>query len=227
MTAKSTNWFVPILAGASLRDRAIACIGAVLGIAAATYAGTGLDDMIAATPYLFASIGASAVLVFAVPASPLAQPWPVIGGNIISALVGITAMQFVGNPYLAGSLAVGGAILAMSLLRCLHPPGGGTALVPVLGGPAIASLGYSFAFTTVAINAIVLVTVGWCFHRFTHHSYPHKAELAPAYPPSRVTREDIDQALSETGETFDISPADLEALLISAENFAEQRRRSL
>ena len=227
MPTKQTSWFsfVPVLAGASLGNRVVACIGAVLGIAAAAYVGTGLDDLVATTPYLFASIGASAVLVFAVPASPLAQPWSVIGGNMISALVGVGMLRFIGNPYLAGSLAVGGAILAMSLLRCLHPPGGGTALVPVLGGPAIASLGYSFAFTTVAINAVVLVIVGWCFHRFTRHSYPHKAEPARATPISGLSRDDINQALEETGETFDISTADLEALLMRAEEIAAERER--
>lgn len=219
------NWFVPILAGASLQDRVIACVGAVLGIAAATYAGTGLDDVVAATPYLFASIGASAVLVFAVPASPLAQPWPVVGGNVISALVGIATLHLIDDPYAAGPIAVGGAILAMSLLRCLHPPGGGTALVPILGGTAITSLGYSFAFTTVAINAVALVLAGWCFHRFTHHSYPHKAVPTPQAQPAGLIRADIDAALAETGETFDISPADLEALLLRAEAIAAKRTR--
>ncbi|MEG8058719.1 HPP family protein [Sphingomonas sp. 22L2VL55-3] len=75
-------------------------------------------------PLLVAPIGASAVLIFAVPASPLAQPWSVVGGNIISALVGVTAARFVPIPYLAAGVAVGGAILVMSLLRCLHPPAG-------------------------------------------------------------------------------------------------------
>lgn len=228
MTSKgSRGWFpfAPILAGATFNDRAFACVGAFVGIVAATYAGMGLQSAMAATPYLFASIGASAVLVFAVPASPLAQPWPVIGGNIISALVGIACVQLVGNIYIAGPLAVASAIFAMSALRCLHPPGGGTALVPVLGGSAIASLGYSFAFTTVAINTVALVIIGLLFHRFTHHSYPHRAE--PALPRSDVgvIRADIDRALAETGETFDISPADLEALLTRAEGFAEQRER--
>jgi len=214
--------FKPILAGASFSDRALACLGAFFGIAAATMAGLGVQQYVTAMPYLFASIGASAVLVFAIPASPLAQPWPVIGGNIVSALVGVVAARHIGNIYIAGPVAVGAAILAMSLLRCLHAPGGGTALIPVVGGPAIASLGYSFAFAVVAINAIALVVVGLLFHRFTQHSYPHRVQAATA--PVGLLREDIDRAVSEAHETFDIDPADLEALLMKAETFAQLRR---
>mgnify|MGYP001585742913 CR=1 FL=1 len=214
--------FKPILAGASLGDRALACLGAFLGIAAATGAGLGVQQYATAMPYLFASVGASAVLVFAIPASPLAQPWPVIGGNIVSALVGVAAARHIGNVYVAGSVAVGAAIFVMSLLRCLHAPGGGTALIPIIGGPAIASLGYSFALILVAINAVALVLIGLLFHRFTQHSYPHRAQ-APAMPVG-LLREDIDRAVAEAHETFDIDPADLEALLMKAEVFAERRR---
>jgi CBS domain-containing membrane protein len=214
--------FKPILAGASFGDRALACIGAVVGIAAATMAGLGAQHHVAAMPYLFASIGASAVLVFAIPASPLAQPWPVIGGNIVSALVGVAAARHIGNIHIAGPIAVGAAIFAMSLFRCLHAPGGGTALIPVIGGPAISSLGYSFAFSLVAINAIALVLIGLLFHRFTKHSYPHRLTAAPA--PVGLLREDIDSAVAEANETFDIAPADLEALLMRAEAIAARRR---
>lgn len=216
--------FRPILAGANLRDRIIACLGAFLGIGAATAIGLGLQEMIPASPYLFASIGASAVLVFAVPASPLAQPWPVFGGNIVAGLSGVAALHLMSNIYLAGMLAVATAILAMSLLRCLHPPGGGTALVAIIGGPAVTGLGYAWPLTVVAANAVALVAAGWLFHRFTKHPYPHRIELVTQRVRSGLLREDIDQALAETGETFDIDPADLEALLMRAEEFAEARR---
>ncbi len=145
-----------------------------------------------------------------------------IGGNIVSALVGVAAARHIGNVYVAGPVAVGAAILAMSLLGCLHAPGGGTALIPVIGGPAIWSLGYSFAFAVVAINAIALVLVGLLFHRFTQHSYPHRAQTMAT--PVGLLREDIDRALAEAHETFDIAPADLEVLLLKAEAYAERRR---
>jgi len=215
--------FVPILAGATLRDRAIACAGALVGICL-----TGLLCSFAFAndpflPFIVAPIGASAVLLFAVPASPLAQPWSIIGGNTVSALVGITVGQLVDDPVLAIGLAVALAIAAMSLTRCLHPPGGAAALTAVIGGPTVLSAGYAFAFVPVAANSVVLVLVGLLFHRFTSHSYPHVPKAASAnvhgtsdLPPTvRVgfRAEDIQGALGDLGETFDIDPLDLDRLL--------------
>ncbi len=114
--------FSPILAGATLKERLIGCLGALIGICL-----TGLvcgfifgDDP--QLPLIVAPIGASAVLLFAVPASPLAQPWSIIGGNTISALIGVTVSYFVKDQMVAIGLAVALAILAMSLTRSLHPP---------------------------------------------------------------------------------------------------------
>eukprot|EP01035_Chromulina_nebulosa_P047857 gene47857-64914_t len=83
------------MAGARLNDRLIACLGAGLGVFIAAVAGLGVQNMWPALPFLIAPIGASAVLVFAVPASPLAQPWPVFGGNVLSAAVGVTVAHLV------------------------------------------------------------------------------------------------------------------------------------
>ncbi|WP_260598537.1 HPP family protein [Sphingomonas endolithica] len=219
--------FSPILAGASLGDRLVACLGALLGIAltafvSARLAGSGLALLIVAP------MGASAVLVFAVPASPLAQPWPAIGGNILSALVGITVAHLVPIPALAAGLAVAGAILVMSLTRSLHPPGGATALLAVIGGPQVAAAGYTFALLPVGLNAVILALLGILIHRFTGHSYPHRAVLATATPRDEPAASlypaDLDQALVEMGESFDISREDLELLLQRAEHHAAGRR---
>ena len=144
-TTQSPNrwrFFVPRLAGGNLNDRLIACIGAGLGVLAAAVAGLGVQDFLPALPFLIAPIGASAVLVFAVPASPLAQPWPVLGGNVVSACVGVFVLRSVPNLAVAVAIAVAGAILLMSLLRCLHPPGGAAAITTILGGQAIIEAGY-------------------------------------------------------------------------------------
>ncbi|RVD70880.1 hypothetical protein EN751_18360, partial [Mesorhizobium sp. M4A.F.Ca.ET.029.04.2.1] len=145
--------FVPILAGATLRERLLACIGATIGIAL-----TGVISGLAMgggphVALLVAPMGASAVLLFAVPASPLAQPWSITGGNSISALVGVTVAHFVHDPVIASGLAVALAIAAMSFTRCLHPPGGAAALTAVLGGPAVVSAGFLFPFVPVALNS--------------------------------------------------------------------------
>ena len=80
-------------------------------------------------PLLIAPMGASAILLFAVPASPLAQPWPVIGGHMVAALVGVTIAHLVGTPMLAAPLAVALSFGAMTIFRCVHPPSGAIALI--------------------------------------------------------------------------------------------------
>jgi CBS domain-containing membrane protein len=223
------RFFVPILAGATLRDRALACFGAVVGIAltaalTAPALGAGWSALIVAP------MGASAVLVFAVPASPLAQPWPVIGGNVISALVGVAVARLVPDPVLAAALAVGLAIGAMSLTRSLHPPGGAAALTAVLGGPAVASAGFLFALVPVGVNAVVLVAAGVAFHRLAGRSYPHGAAAAspnphgtadaPAQLRTGVREEDVDAALARLNESFDIDRGDILRLIGAVEQQA-------
>lgn len=166
------------------------------------------------------------MLVFAVPASPLAQPWPVIGGNTISALVGVGMALLVPDPSFAAGLAVGGAILAMSLLRCLHPPGGAAALTAVIGGPAIHAAGFGFAFLPVAANAALLALTGWLFHRVSGHSYPHRpaADGAPYANIGSISDNDVDRALADLNETLDVTPADLKILFQRIEHHAVSRR---
>ncbi|OWK31776.1 HPP family protein [Sphingomonas mucosissima] len=217
--------FRAILAGATLRDRLVASAGGVAGIGITAAASFLLLKTAAPLPMIVAPMGASAVLIFAVPASPLAQPWPVIGGNIISALVGITVARLVPDVALAAGVAVGAAILVMSLLRCLHPPGGAAALTAVIGGAEIASAGYMFALVPVGINAILLAMAGLLFHRFSGHSYPHRADALPKQA-DRVPEphpEDLDRALADLGETFDISREDLALLVARVSHHAKVR----
>ncbi len=217
--------FRPLLAGATFGDRALACAGALVGISLMAWLSSLLGHDASDLPLIVAPLGASAVLLFAVPASPLAQPWSIIGGNVVSALVGVAVAQHVGHPTLAAGIAVGGAILAMSVLRCLHPPGGAAALTAVIGGPSIAAAGYGFALSPVALNSVILLAAGWLFHRFSQHSYPHRARNMTATPlGNALLREDIDRAIEEMGETFDIAQDDLELLLRIAETHAEARR---
>lgn len=223
----TTRIFVPLLAGASLRDRVIASVGALLGIG---FVGLTCAALLPSSfPWIVAPMGASAVLLFAVPASPLAQPWSIAGGNVISAIVGVVVTQVVRDPAIAAALAVSIAILTMSLLRCLHPPGGAAALSAVLGGYGLFSGHAADFLIVVLVNSLLLVAIGWIFHRFSGHSYPHRAKpvegkiLAPA-PGSGLSMDDIDDALADLGETFDISREDLALLLERAEVHAAARR---
>lgn len=213
--------FRPILAGAVLRDRLLAGVGATFGIAltgvlAAVLAGEG------SLPLLVAPIGASAVLVFAVPASPLAQPWPVIGGNLLSALWGLLVAQCVATPVAAAALAVGGAIVMMSLLRCLHPPGGAVALGVVLAAGHLPD-GWLYPWLPVGLDSALLVLAGMFFHRLSRHVYPHRP-AAPVPTPSPFAAADIDAALAGMHESFDIAREDLDALLDAAARHAALRR---
>jgi CBS domain-containing membrane protein len=224
------------LSGATVRDRVAACFGALLGIG-----GTALSCGLAfrgvhfpVIPFIVAPMGASAVLLFAVPASPLAQPWSIIGGNTISALVGITVVHFIADPLTAAAVAVALAIGAMSLMRCLHPPGGAAALTAVLGGPVVLAAGYKFAFIPVGLNSALLVLIGWLFHKLSRrHAYPHVAPpvavnlhgTADAAPLNRLgfRAEDVDKALEDIGETLDVDRGDIDHLLRRVELHALSR----
>lgn len=187
-------------------------IGAALGIALSGFATWALlsGHQANALPFLVAPLGASAVLVFCVPASPLAQPWSVIGGDLLSAAIGISIGDVIGNPWLGGSIAVGLAISAMSVARCLHPPGGACALLCALGAggqvPWDATL-----MIPIAANVLVLTSFGWLYNNVTGHAWPHVAPPPPAAPVS--TREHVVAVLEEWDEVLDVDVDDLDAFV--------------
>jgi CBS domain-containing membrane protein len=219
--------FSPILAGATLRERLIACLGALLAIGFTGVISGYLFGQGPHLPLIVAPMGASAVLLFAVPASPLAQPWSIIGGNTISALMGIIAAYFIRDPIIATGVGVSLAIGAMSFTRCLHPPGGAAALTAVLGGPVVAGWGFLFPFVPVALNSCILVGLGLLFHKLSKRNYPHIVPKPAENThqtidlPSAVRvgfrEEDVDAALEALDETFDIDRADLGRLLQQVE----------
>ncbi|MDB5778571.1 MAG: domain containing rane protein [Polaromonas sp.] len=179
-------------------------------------------------PWLVAPIGASAVLVFALPASPLAQPWAVVGGNTLSALAGIAGVHGVhllGSPELAAALAVATAIGLMLALRCLHPPGGATALMMVLGGIGDAA----FALYPVMLNSLLLVLAGIVYNTATRRPYPHP-QLPPASSagvtsgPDRLLDADLDAVLARYNQVLDVSRDDLKALLVETRLRAYDRK---
>ncbi len=215
-----------MLIGARLHDRMAAALAATLGISL-----TGVLSSLATVhgpylPYIIAPIGASAVLVFAVPASPLAQPWAVFGGNAISALVALVVSRFIDDPLLATGVAVGAAIAVMSLTRCLHPPGGAVALMTALAAHNTTGVSFDYALTPVSLNSGILVACGWLYHKlYSGHAWPHRAAPAPLHgtkDPAPAFRyplldEDIDAAVADLRDAFDISRDDLVRLLRQVE----------
>jgi len=223
--------FVPAPVTVSRREIALGALGALLGLGAAAWLS---QHMLAGlNPWFIAPMGASAVLLFAVPASPLAQPWSIVGGNIVAALIGVTFAMHVDDVALACALAGSLAIAAMFLLRCLHPPSGAVALTAVLGGPAVRALGYSFVLWPVAIDSLLLLMAALLFNVSARRRYPHRP---PAAPPAHLTRDlppsarvgltlqDLHAALEARGELLDVSEDDLQELFVEAEHRAWRRR---
>lgn len=223
-------WPAPVQVDRAERMRA--CAGALFGIvltALCSYLVLGETG----AAWLIAPMGASAVLLFAVPASPLAQPWSIIGGNLCAALIGVTCARSIPMPFIACGVAVAASIGAMFWLRCIHPPSGAVALTAVLGGPALHALGYGFVLAPVGINSVLLLATALFFNNTTGRRYPHVVRPAPVAhatgdaPPaarSGVTAADLNAVLARHNQVLDISRADLAAIVLEAEQQAHQRR---
>lgn len=110
-------------------------------------------------PMILASTGASAMLVFGVPHSYVSQPWNLVGGHLVSALVGVSCYKFIPSELFAASLAIPVAMLLMHKLKCMHPPGGATAVTAVVGGTSVHALNYSFVVMPVLFSSIILLSI--------------------------------------------------------------------
>jgi CBS-domain-containing membrane protein len=143
----------------SLSEIAWSWIGAFLGIAAVAYISHNMlatSDMV----MIIGSFGASAVLIYGAIKSPLAQPRNLMGGHILSAIVGVTCYQvFDSHVWLASAVAVATAIALMHATKTLHPPGGATALIAVIGSAKIHSLGYLYVLVPAGLGAGVMLVV--------------------------------------------------------------------
>ncbi len=151
-------------------ERLRSCAGAFVGLILVFTIAKLLGEMTGVDEWLMASLGASALLVFALPGSPMAQPWAVIAGNTLSALIGITAITFVPELLLAMPIAVSLSIMGMFILRCLHPPAAAVALIAVLGHITH----YRYAFFPVLLDSILLVFVASVYSNLTGKKYPNR-----------------------------------------------------
>lgn len=205
------------------REQARAVFGVALGIVLTGMLSRWVGGASGFAPWLAAPIGASAMLVFAMPSSPVAQPWPVVGGNTVSALIGVACAVAIDDPLTAASLAVAAAVAAMFLLRCLHPPGSAVALLAVL-----THAGGGFALFPILLNSCLLVLIAVPYNTLTGRRYPHVAAPAAAATPelgsgSRFSPADLDAALVHYNQVLDVSRDDLEELLHHAEAAAYRR----
>jgi len=175
-----------------------------------------------AYPIIVASMGASAVILFIIPNSPLAQPWSFFGGQLISAIIGVACAQWFTDIALASACAVGGSVFAMLLLRCLHPPGAATAIAPILSGDPISSLGYGFVLMPVGLNVLIMLVMAIFINRWLlRHDYPivsgNKNILVKPAQQTGISDQDLKLALENMDMFMDVSAGDLRKLLTDAE----------
>jgi len=176
--------------------------------------------------FLIAPLGATAFLLFAVPNSPLAQPWSAIVGNTASGLVAITVLSSGASGPLAGGVAVAGAMMAMAVLRALHPPGGAVALATVLAGDSVVEIGYRFALTPILLDTALLVGAAAVFHRLTgvvypfgHYPEPGRHGTQDTDPLLRLglSAEELQRLVARFRQSANIGLEDLAELLAAAE----------
>jgi CBS domain-containing membrane protein len=213
---------VPEASKISFTERLRSSFGAIFGILATGALAAATLGNGSTVPALIAPMGASAVLLFAVPSNPLAQPWSVVGGNLVAALTGVTIGLLCPNLIVASAVAIGISIGLMMALRCLHPPSGAIALTAILGGPAIRDLGYGYVVWPVAGNSIVLLLLALAFNNVTGRPYPHSLKRNPAdHKTADATvadrigfrAEDLDEVLKEYDQVIDIDREDLAEIL--------------
>jgi CBS-domain-containing membrane protein len=157
----------------SLFEMAWSGIGSFLGIAAVAYINYHLLDDTDQV-MIIGSFGASAVLIYGAVRSPLAQPRNLIGGHVISAIIGVSVYKLLPDQlWLASALSVSTAIFAMHATKTLHPPGGATALIAIIGSSKIHNLGYFYVIMPVGLGALVMLIVALVINNITkHRRYP-------------------------------------------------------
>lgn len=216
----------PAVARVPRREALRAGIGAVVGL--------GLTGALVLSPvvdrdlglYLVAPFGATSVLLFAVPNSPLAQPWSAIVGNTVAALVGVAVCLLVPEPTLRIALAVGLAITATILCRAVHPPAGAVAMTAAMSPEVIADLGFRFALAPITVGTTALVLVATVYARLTGRHYPFRQFEAPGAqgaehrePTARLglSAEELTGILERYSQSFNVGVEDLARLIGAAE----------
>ncbi len=221
----------PALPAFHATEQLRAGLGALVGIslcAGVVGLSSGLGGL---SLYLVAPLGATAVLVFCVPNSPLAQPWSAFVGNVTSALIALLVVQVVPAPWTVG-VAVGGAITAMMIVRALHPPGGAVALLTALEPASAIEAGPLYALLPVGLTTATLVLAGVAYNRATGRAYPFRqpatepADQPAADPALRLglTNDQLGALLDRFNQTTNLGITDLGRLLAAAEAEAAQHR---
>lgn len=177
------------------------------------------------------SMGASAVLLFAVPQGALSQPWALVGGHLLSAFAGVSCQKLFPDQTWTPALAVGLAVGFMHYSRCIHPPGGATALSAVIGGSEISALGYHYLIMPILVNVIAILSMAIGFNAFFHwRRYPahfnkrirESKQTQSAERQFELTQEDFSAAMQQLNSYVDVTAESLTELLELAKQHAEK-----
>jgi CBS-domain-containing membrane protein len=225
------KWLGVELSAVSPKEKAISALGGLISILITTLLSIQALHAPAAIGVI-ASMGASAVLLFAVPHGQLSQPWPVIAGHGCSAFLGVLCAKWIQPPELAAACAVGLAIAAMHQFKCIHPPGGATALTAVLGSQSVHDLGFKFVLFPVLANALTMVALAVLFNAaFKWRRYPAYFNHPKPAPVSTCgttepSHEAIVKALRSLDSFVDVTEDDLIRLvkILGQENPTRNRR---
>ncbi|MEQ1598685.1 MAG: HPP family protein [Methylotenera sp.] len=188
---------------------------------------------------VLASMGATACLIFSAPHSPMAQPWPVFGGHLISAMIGVACAQFITNISIAAATTVALSIILMHLMRCLHPPSAATALIAVLGGEKIHALGWEFCYKVVLVNVCIILLSAFAIskllankrypinhsHDLNQNPHPENKTFLTPHPP--LSAHDFKWALEQMDGIIDVSEEDLIDLNILAVEHALSNQKQV
>ncbi len=211
-------------------ERRKTAVGAMLGV---ILAGGMLALFPAGDIWLVAVLGATAIILFALPHSPLAQPWSVLGGYLVAAVASLVAASLVPSFLLAAGLALGATVWCMTRFKCMHPPGG--ALVLVVVGEGAPTLGHAGHILLVALgNALAILLAALLINNFLlRRSYPQcrvtpvpgpqrGGELAPSER-SGLSHEDIEHAVQSLGSFVDVQEGELVRIFNAAVDHACER----
>ncbi|MCG7631468.1 MULTISPECIES: HPP family protein [Gordonia] len=209
----------PATGGLSVREalRAGAGAGVALGLVGLVLAASEVD--LRTGLFLIAPFGATAVLVFAAPNSPLAQPWPAVVGNTVSAAVGVAATLVVPLPALRVALAVGLSVALMIGCHAVHPPAGAVAMTAALSPETIQSLGFRFVLAPVLAGTLLLVVLAAGYARLTGRRYPYRRFDAAPPPAARLglDEDELTGILDRYEQSLNLGVADLARLIGAAE----------
>lgn len=218
-----------------LREKIVSSLTSLVAILALVTVVHVLSGEFTFSLLVLASMGSSAILLFAIPHSPLSQPWPLVGGHLISAAVGVACAHWIPYPTFATAAAVASAVFAMHWLRCLHPPSAATAMVAVLGGPEIHAIGWKFCYEVVAVNAVTMLVLALAVNNLVpgrryplrHRHHAHHAQFQQTAPSQlKLTEKDFAWALGKMDALIDITEEDLVDIYEFAVEHAQARRKT-